>query len=168
MEGRGVGREIERKFLVKNRNWQNNASGLSIRQGYLSTDPERVIRVRITADQANITIKSRISRLTRREFEYPIPVRDAEELLTHVCIGYRIFKIRYRIQHENHIWEIDCFQDENNGLVTAEIELTSEDELFSIPPWLGEEVTDDPKYLNINLSQFPYSRWGSPPTPGQP
>ncbi len=159
MAGSTVGREIERKFLVKSMSWKNDAAGVTYRQGYLSLDPDRAVRVRIAGNQAWLTIKSRISERQRREFEYAIPISDAEEMLREMALGLPVVKTRYIVNYGNHTFEIDCFEEENRGLVVAEVELSAEDEAVMLPPWLGTEVTDDPKYLNINLSQTPFSRW---------
>ncbi len=159
MAGSTVGREIERKFLVKDMSWKNEATGVPYRQGYLSLDPDRVVRVRIAGNRATLTIKSRISERERREFEYPIPVADAEEMLKEISIGYQIVKKRYRVKSGNHTWEIDEFEGENNGLIVAEVELSSTGEAIKLPYWTGKEVTDDARYLNICLCQLPFSSW---------
>lgn len=159
MAGSAVGREIERKFLVKDMSWKHEAIGVSYRQGYLSIDPDRAVRVRVAGGKARLTIKSRVSERVRREFEYVIPVADAEEMLKELCRGYRIVKTRYLVEYAGHVWEIDEFEEENSGLVVAEVELSAVDEAIKLPPWAGKEVTDDAKYLNICLCQLPFSRW---------
>ena len=159
MAGSTVGREIERKFLVKDMSWKNEGTGVLYRQGYLSLDPDRVVRIRVAGDKARLTIKSRVSDLVRREFEYPIPVADAEEILKELCQGYRITKTRYLVKYAGHVWEIDEFEEENSGLIVAEVELSAVYEVIELPPWAGKEVTDDARYLNIRLCQLPFSRW---------
>ncbi|NOZ13677.1 MAG: CYTH domain-containing protein [Acidobacteria bacterium] len=154
-----MGREIERKFLVKDTSWENEAPGIPCIQGYLSLDPDRVVRVRIMGKDARITIKSRISNRIRREFEYPIPLEDAEEMLEKLALGSLIDKTRHFIDFKGHTWEIDRFEGENSGLIIAEVELAGVDEEVELPPWIGMEVTDDPRYLNISLCQTPYSSW---------
>jgi adenylate cyclase len=148
--------EIERKFLVPGDFPTENTTPLQ--QAYLSLDPHRTIRVRIAGELAFLTIKGIGQNITRPEFEYPIPLDDARQLLE-LRVGALIQKVRHRIPHAGHTWEIDVFTGDNQGLVVAEIELTSENEPFETPPWLGEEVTHDPRYLNANLAQSPSSSW---------
>ncbi|MDZ4348868.1 MAG: CYTH domain-containing protein [Xanthomonadaceae bacterium] len=151
--------EIERKFCVVGDAWRTD-HGTRYRQGYLSRDPERTVRVRIADDQAFLTIKGRTVGASRPEFEYLIPLADAEHLLG-LCDGPLIEKTRHRIRHHGMIWEVDEFTGDNTGLVIAEIELASEDQRFASPPWLGQEVTHDPRYYNANLSVNPYRNWRS-------
>jgi CYTH domain-containing protein len=151
--------EIERKFRVVGDAWRTD-HGTRYRQGYLSRDPERTVRVRIADDQAFLTIKGRTVGASRPEFEYPIPLADAEQLLG-LCDGPLIEKTRHHIRHHDIIWEVDEFAGDNTGLVIAEIELASEDHAFASPPWLGQEVTHDPRYYNANLSVNPYRNWRS-------
>jgi len=157
--GSTVGREIERKFLVKNMSWKDNAEATLYRQGHLSLDPDRAVRVRIAGDGAHITIKSRISELVRREFEYSIPVADAEEMLRELCQNFLVIKKRYRVECGSHVWEIDEFEGENAGLVVAEVELSAADEAVELPDWVGKEITGDTKYLNMCLCKLPFSWW---------
>jgi CYTH domain-containing protein len=145
-----MGVEIERKFLVTGTEWKTG-DGVPIRQGYLNRDKERTIRVRIAGLRAFIAIKGITRGSSRAEFEYEIPVSDAEELLP-ICEGMIIEKTRYTIAHAGSTWEIDEFSGANSGLVIAEIELQSVDEVFRKPLWLGKEVTDDVRYYNANLS----------------
>lgn len=152
-----MGTEIERKFLVAGTPWQQG-TGVPYRQGYLNRDKERTVRVRIAGDKAFITIKGVTRGASRAEFEYAIPVTDAAELLK-LSDGPIIQKNRYVIVHEGCKWEVDEFLGDNAGLVVAEIELTSEDQPFARPPWLGREVTDDPRYFNASLASNPYSKW---------
>ncbi|MGD2112415.1 MAG: CYTH domain-containing protein [Gammaproteobacteria bacterium] len=152
--------EIERKFLVTSRDWRSG-DPTEYRQGYLSLDKERTVRVRIAGDQAYLTIKGITRGATRREYEYPIPPDDARELLAELCRQPLIEKRRYRLEHAGLTWEIDEFFGDNDGLVVAEVELEHEDQPFERPPWLGEEVTDDPRFYNANLVDNPYCNWKS-------
>jgi CYTH domain-containing protein len=154
-----MGVEIERKFLVIDERWRTLGVGVSLRQGYLSSHPERVVRVRIEGDAAMLTIKGRSVGASRGEWEYPIPLADAEQLLASLCEQPLIEKKRYRIQHEGMLWEVDEFFGANAGLVVAEIELAAEDQPFSRPDWLGAEVTDDARYFNANLISHPFTEW---------
>lgn len=154
-----MGTEIERKFLVRGDTWKTLAAGVRMRQGYLSADPERVVRVRVEGDAATLTIKGRTVGATRGEWEYPIPLADAEQLLDRLCPRPLVEKFRYRIEQHGMLWEVDEFLGENAGLVVAEIELRSEDQVFVRPEWVGDEVTDDPRYYNANLLRHPYSAW---------
>ena len=149
--------EIERKFLVQGTQWRND-TGVRFSQGYLNRDKERTVRVRLAGRKAFLTIKGVTRGPSRTEFEYEIPMEDAEQLLK-LCDGPIIEKTRYRIVHQGSTWEVDEFLGENAGLVMAEIELTSEDQPFSRPPWLAEEVTHDRRYYNSNLAGHPYSQW---------
>jgi CYTH domain-containing protein len=149
--------EIERKFLVEGNPWRPG-TGVPYCQGYLNRDKERTVRVRIAGDKAFLTIKGVTRGASRAEFEYPIPVADAQELLK-LSDGPIIQKNRYVIEHEGSRWEVDEFLGDNAGLVVAELELTSEDQPFSHPPWLGREVTDDSRYFNASLASNPYSKW---------
>ena len=149
--------EIERKFLVVSDAWRT-ANGTRICQGYLNRDKSRTVRVRIAGDSAYLTVKGATQGNTRAEFEYGIPLADAEQLLA-LCDGPTIQKIRHNVVHQGHLWEVDAFEGENAGLVVAEIELASEDELFVRPPWLGQEVSDDSRYFNSQLASNPYCNW---------
>ena len=153
-----MGIEIERKFLVTGHAWRNT-SGVLFRQGYLNRDKARTVRVRIAGESAFLTIKGQSTGATRAEFEYPVPLGDAQALLA-LCDGPLIEKTRYRVQHGEHCWEVDEFAGDNAGLVVAELELASEDEAFTKPDWLGEEVTHDARYFNSNLATHPFSHWG--------
>lgn len=153
-----MGKEIERKFLVTDNSYPKENS-IHIRQGFLTTDAERMVRIRIKGDVAFLTIKSGSFNTVRQEFEYPIPLKDAKKLLDTVCIKPIIEKIRYRIQAGNLTWEVDEFRGENKGLVIAEVELESENQEIKIPDWIGEEVTGNPKYYNIYLVENPYNTW---------
>ena len=151
--------EIERKFLVRGSEWKALAQGVAIRQGYLSTNPDRVVRVRIEDAKATLTIKGRTNGITRREWEYAIPLADADQLLSELCERPLIEKIRTRVVYEGMTWEVDEFFGDNRGLVVAEIELESEAQAFAKPDWIAEEVTDDARYFNANLLRHPYSAW---------
>ena len=151
--------EIERKFLVRDEGWKRSAQGTLLRQGYLSSQPDRTMRVRIEGNTATLTIKSRNTGAVRGEWEYPIPLADAQTFLDTLCERPIIEKYRYRIPHAGMVWEVDEFLGENAGLVVAEIELASEDQLFGRPAWLGDEVTLDVRYFNANLLRHPYRKW---------
>ncbi len=155
-----MGTEIERKFLVKDGAWQAVASsGISILQGYICTGPPAAVRVRIAGDTATVNLKRSTSGITREEFEYVIPPDDAAEMLGHLCEGHVIQKRRHTVAFNGSTWEVDVFEGANQGLVVAEIELESEDQSFDKPPWLGDEVSGDPRYLNTSLSLHPYNEW---------
>ena len=154
-----MAQEIERKFRVANDDWRAMAtSSSSLKQGYLSSSAEATVRVRLEDNLGTLTIKSKTKGITRNEFEYAIPAQEAKELLI-ICSGPLIEKTRYRIPQENHTWEIDVFEGDNDGLIIAEIELTSEDDYFVKPQWLGEEVSGDSRYYNSNLATHPYVNW---------
>jgi adenylate cyclase len=148
--------EIERKFRVRP-GWQPTGSGTRLEQGYLCLEPARTVRVRRADGQAWLTIKGRSVGARRAEFEYPIPVADAEAMLA-LCAA-RIEKTRYRLPHGRHVFEVDVFAGRNAGLILAEVELGHEDERFERPDWLGTEVTADPRYFNSALATHPYSDW---------
>ena len=153
--------EIERKFLVLSDDFINESfSQKRIVQGYLSSTPERTVRVRIKGDKGYLTIKGKSSTngTTRLEWEREISVMDAETLLN-ICESGIIDKVRYEVKVGHHVYEVDIFSGENDGLVMAEIELESESETFERPKWLGEEVTNDERYYNAYLSKNPFNRW---------
>lgn len=150
--------EIERKFLVKTSLFPGSSQSMVMRQGYLSVDPERVVRVRVEGEQAWLTIKGRMAGITRPEWEFDIPVSEALEMLR-ISLHSPIEKIRHRIKVGSHLWEVDEFLGLNAGLWLAEIELSDENEPFESPVWLGEEVTHDRRYYNSQLSQNPFSQW---------
>ena len=151
--------EIERKFLVKSDAWKDGPPGVEIRQGYLANDKERSVRVRLAGDKAFITVKGAGEGITRSEFEYPVPLEDAREMLA-LCLPSLIEKTRHERRHAGHLWEVDEFQGDNDGLVVAEIELDAEDRDFEKPEWAGEELSDDPRYLNACLAERPWREWG--------
>jgi len=154
-----MGEEIERKFLVEGESWRDEATGVKYRQGFLSTVPERTVRVRVAGHRGTITIKGKNVGARRAEFEYEIPVDDAEQMLDTLCERPLIEKVRYTLTLGRHTWEVDVFGGDNAGLVVAEIELGSEDEAFDKPQWARDEVTGDPRYFNSNLVAAPYQTW---------
>ena len=155
-----MGIEIERKFLVNYDQWEQLVKpvGEFYRQGYLLTDPKKTIRVRQTSDKGFLTIKGISVGATRAEYEYEIPIEEAKELLDQFSVA-ELSKVRFKIAIENHIWEVDVFSGNNQGLIVAEIELKSENEKFVLPTWIDREVTGEEKYYNSNLVTKPYSDW---------
>lgn len=151
--------EIERKFLLRGDDWRS-APAVHIRQGYLSREAARTVRVRTSGDGAWLTIKGKSQGAVRAEFEYAIPLADANTLLE-LCERPLIEKNRHIIDYAGFTWEVDEFFGANQGLIVAEIELESEDQKFELPPWIGDEVTDDPRYYNSQLSLKPYSEWSN-------
>ncbi len=156
-----MGVEIERKFLVLNEDFKQQGQGTFLRQGYICSEPGRIVRVRIEADHAMLTIKGMSSGISCGEWEYPIPLADAQVLLNTVCQQPLIEKIRYRIPMNGLTWEVDEFFGDNQGLIVAEVELESEQQEFEHPAWLGEEVSQDRRYANANLLKHPYKAWAS-------
>jgi len=154
--------EVERKFLVVGEAWRTLATGVPYRQGYLSTVKERTVRVRTAGARAFLTIKGLTTGVSRQEFEYEIPVTDANRMLDDLCERPLIEKLRYTIRLGPLTWEIDEFSGDNRGLITAEVELASADQAFERPPWIGGEISSDPRYFNANLVRHPYSTWGAP------
>jgi adenylate cyclase len=156
-----MAKEIERKFLVAHQAWRESVNTIHVyRQGYLSYDSERTVRVRATEVTGYLTIKGITEGLTRDEFEYEIPLADALALL-HLCERPAVEKKRYIVPNGAHVWEVDVFEGVNEGLVVAEIELGSEDEAFDKPNWLGNEVSGDRKYSNSALSLHPFKDWSN-------
>lgn len=153
--------EIERKFLVKNDSWRLEAiSSIEIVQAYIFLTEEKVMRVRLKGEYAILSLKAKTdSALVRLEYEYEIPKLDALEMIEKLSEGFVIRKIRHFVQTNSDIWEIDEFLDENHGLVIAEIEMNSEHQELDLPQWLGDEVTNDSRYINAALSQKPYRMW---------
>jgi len=153
--------EIERKFLVNQEAWAQLADkgeGKYYAQAYIHADPNKSIRIRISEGTAILAIKGSLTNLSRLEFEYEIPLDEAEMIMKSLC-GAAVVKRRYIIHHTSMTWEVDVFEGENEGLIIAEIELEAEDQFLNLPPWVQEEVTDDPRYLNANLSKKPYATW---------
>jgi CYTH domain-containing protein len=153
--------EIERKFLVSGSSWRS-ASGQRISQGYLNKDKLRTVRVRIAAPKAFLTVKGITTGASRAEFEYEIPIEDAEAMLA-LCDGPIIEKVRHKVEYQGLTWEVDEFFGQNAGLVVAEVELMAEDQKFNPPPWTTKEVTTDPRYYNSSLATNPFTLW--PETP---
>lgn len=153
-----MAQEIERKYLVKGEEWRSLAPGIEYCQGYIPTTSMSTVRVRIVGDRAYLTIKGQNKGKTRTEFEYPIPLADAREMLEQLCTKPLIIKTRYKIPYGNLIWEVDEFAGENQGLVIAEVELESENQEIVLPSWIDTEVSD-PKYYNANLVKHPFSQW---------
>ncbi len=152
--------EIERKFLVVNDNWRKQVTQQkAIKQGYFGPPNKASIRIRIDGDNANINIKSATLDIVRKEYEIPVPLADAEEMLQHLCERPFIEKVRYLVPQGDHVWEVDEFSGDNQGLIVAEIELSSADESFEKPAWLGEEVSHDERYYNVRLVKNPYKNW---------
>jgi adenylate cyclase len=155
-----MGTEIERKFLLIGDAWRENARGTLLRQGYISSQPGRTVRVRTANNQGYLTLKGKTTGITRCEFEYPIPLDDANMLLDQLCEQPILEKIRYLVDYKGFIWEVDEFLGDNAGLLIAEIELEAENQSFAKPEWLGEEVSGDRRYFNSSLSRYPFLRWG--------
>ncbi len=161
-----MGIEIERKFLVTDDSWRAAAHAvIPMAQGYIndmaamdSGAQKASVRVRIQGDEAYLNIKSRELGHTRQEFDYPVPVNEARELLA-LCVGGLIDKRRHLVQHDGRLWEVDEFLGDNAGLVVAEVELESADQVFAKPDWAGAEVTDELRYYNLALASKPYSQW---------
>ena len=152
--------EIERKYLVQGEAWKKDVSqSTPIEQGYFPTQKGVTVRVRRRGGQGYLTVKGPSFGISRAEFEYEIPLSDAIEMLETLCQKGRIQKVRHVIPWGNHLWELDVFEGENQGLVTAEIELRSEQEAFEKPAWLGKEVSEDPRYRNAALVKMPFSQW---------
>jgi adenylate cyclase len=155
-----MGIEIERKFLVKNDTWRDQLeSAVRIVQGYLANNAGLTVRVRLKGEEAFLTIKGSSQGISRTEYEYPIPFGDAESMLRELAVFPPIDKVRHRVKSGAHVWEVDVFAGENEGLVLAEVELGSEDEAFEIPDWAGQEVSGDPRYYNVNLARNAFKRW---------
>ena len=154
-----MGKEIEKKFLVKGNRWKEISTGVLFRQGYLSTVKERTVRVRTIDNKGFLTIKGITVGATRPEYEYEISVSDANEMLDSLCEKPIIEKNRAKIEYKGLIWEVDEFFGENEGLVFAEVELESEEQKIELPDWIGEEVTGNPMYFNSNLIKNPFKNW---------
>lgn len=151
--------EIERKFLVKNDSWRKLAPGTFYRQGYICSEKGKTVRIRIIGEQGYLTIKGPSVNITREEFEYPIPLEDAQGMLDNLCDRPLIEKIRYKINYGGLVWEVDEFSGENQGLIVAEVELNQANQAITLPEWIGSEVSHDPRYFNSNLAKHPYSKW---------
>lgn len=155
-----MGIEIERKFLLRNEDWRLQAdTGTAYQQGYLLGSGKASVRVRIEGTRAFLNIKSATLGVRRSEYEYPLPVEEARELLSHLCEQPLVEKTRYIVMQGDLKWEIDEFSGDNRGLIVAEVELESESQRIELPSWCGAEVSDDPRYYNVNLVRHPYSSW---------
>ncbi len=152
-------REIERKFLVRNDGWRGKAEPVLFRQGYIARTVDRTVRIRVAGNQGMITVKVKVGPISRHEFEYEIPLHDANELLNSLAPVEIIEKYRYTFSECGHVWEIDEFLGANSGLVIAEVELQSEEEEVELPAWVGEEVSKISEYFNASLVQSPYGSW---------
>lgn len=151
--------EIERKFLLQGDDWRQGAHGTLYRQGYLCTDPERTVRIRVGGNEAILAIKGAGDGLARPEFEYPLPMEEAMTLLDNLCLQPFVEKLRYLVPFAGLTWEIDEFLGANAGLILAEIELEHVDQTVALPPWIGREVTGDPRYYNAWLARHPFGAW---------
>jgi CYTH domain-containing protein len=149
--------EIERKFLVSGTDWRTS-KGVHYTQGYLNKDKEKTVRVRVTPTQAFLCVKGFREGISRMEFEYEIPMEDAQYMLK-LCTGALIQKVRHPVMYKGLEWEVDEFFGDNEGLIVAEVELESEDQIFEKPPWLGQEVTHDSRYTNSSLARHPFNQW---------
>lgn len=151
--------EIERKFLVNGDKWRTLGTGIIYCQGYIRTTNETTVRIRIVGERGYLTIKGLTVGTSRPEFEYPIPIEDAREMLNTLCERPLIEKIRFRIEQGGLIWEVDEFLGENQGLIIAEVELTDENQVIELPDWIGAEVSNEPRYFNANLAKHPFNKW---------
>jgi len=152
--------EIERKFLLSSDKWRDEVIRSSrIRQGYMGKIDKASVRIRVQGDKANINIKSATLDIRRMEYEYEIPLGEAEEMLDQLCNQPQIDKTRFIVEQGKHTWEIDEFYGDNQGLLVAEVELGSEDEEIIKPDWIGDEVTGDPRYYNVSLIKHPFKAW---------
>lgn len=158
-----MGIEIERKFLVAGDGWRGKHAGILMKQGYLCRDKERTVRVRLVGEKGYLTIKGEGAdgSLVRPEFEFEIPGTDAGAMLTSMCVGGIVEKVRYPIMEKGMLWEVDEFHGDNKGLILAEVELEHENQVFELPEWAGKEVTGDGRYYNVNLTEKPWRTWES-------
>lgn len=154
-----MAKEIERKFLIADDSWRELATGRYYRQGYIPTQGKQTVRVRIIGDQGYLTLKGPAQGISRSEFEYAIPLADAQAILEELCQRPTIEKHRYRIPVGDVVWEVDEFLGENQGLILAEVELSHAEQAIELPSWIGQEVTDDARYYNSNLVRNPYKDW---------
>lgn len=158
-----MGKEIERKYLVKQAEWKTykdniSATGFKYYQGYISTIDATTVRLRTIGNQGYLTIKGKTIGHTRSEFEYPIPLQDAESMLQTLCVKPLIEKVRYKVGYGHLTWEVDEFLGDNTGLILAEVELLAEDQFIDLPTWIDKEVTEK-RYFNSSLVQYPYNQW---------
>lgn len=154
-----MAKEIERKFLIKRELWQPQSPGVEIRQGYLSLDPKRTVRVRTKGAKGYLTIKGKNQGISRTELEYEIPYEEACQMLEELCLRPMVEKTRYLEQHGQQLWEIDIFAGDNEGLAMAEAELPSEDTALALPIWIDREVSGEARYYNSSLIKLPYKNW---------
>ena len=152
--------EIERKFLVKDLSWKKSATSFKdFQQGYFPTGDGVTVRARIAGDKARLTIKGPVKGISRAEFEYPVPIADAIAFLTDFCVKPVILKRRWYVPFGEFTWEVDEFAGKNDGLIVAEIELDAPDREFPVPPWLGREVSHEPRFRNSRLVRHPFCEW---------
>ncbi len=152
--------EIERKYLVRDDSWRDHVHyHVGYRQGYLANTEQCSVRVRVGGDTAHVNVKGSTVGASRLEFEYPVPLADAETMLRDLCLRPIIEKTRYLVRHAGKEWEVDVFEGDNAGLVVAEIELEDEAQAVTLPSWAGQEVTGDVRYYNSNLVATPYKQW---------
>jgi adenylate cyclase len=157
-----MAQEIERKFLVLGDAWRDQVLRQTrMRQGYLNESPMSSVRVRVEDDKAFLNIKSATLGVFRKEYEYPMPVDEANEILNDLAHKPLIEKTRHFVKYAGHVWEVDVFEGDNRGLIVAEVELDHEDEAVELPPWIGEEVSADPRYYNVCLVKHPFKDWTS-------
>lgn len=157
-----MGIEIERKFLVEGETWRSLGIGVDLTQGYLVGNDQATVRVRIAGNVAYLTVKGKVRNLTRQEFEYEIPLIDAQAILK-LCFPRIVAKKRYKIRLDDLTWEVDEFLGANQGLVMAEVELSSPNQPVPLPNWIAEEVSHDYRYFNSYLADHPYTTWPSQP-----
>lgn len=152
--------EIERKYLVADDAWRTAVvRRRRLEQGYLAITRDCAVRVRIDGDRANLNIKNATLDIARQEFEYPVPLADAREMLVSLCAGRTLSKMRHWVEHQGDTWEVDVFEGANQGLVLAEIEIQDREQRFAVPEWVGREVSGDERYLNSYLAVTPYTTW---------
>jgi adenylate cyclase len=152
--------EIERKYLLRSDAWRHNVRGqVRYQQGYLANTEHCSVRVRVGGDAAHVNVKGATRGASRLEFEYAVPMEDAQVMLSELCTGPIIEKTRYLVRHLDQDWEVDVFEGDNAGLVVAEIELEDEAQAVTLPDWVGEEVTHDIRYYNSQLATMPFNRW---------
>ena len=154
-----MAKEIERKFLVISDEWRGLSRGTKFCQGYLASSENCIVRVRSEGEKGVLTIKCAFKGISSDEFEYEIPICDCHAMLDTLSSQNILEKLRYKVPYKGFVWEIDEFFGDNEGLIVAEIELTSEEQKFPLPPWAGAEVSDDLRYTNYSLSKKPYAQW---------
>jgi adenylate cyclase len=159
--------EIERKFLIRDESWRADVARTErLRQGYLATTMRASVRVRVSGERAWLGLKGRVIGASRPEYEYAVPLAEADEMLRNLCAEGHVEKLRHHVPHAGHEWEVDEFLGDNAGLVVAELELAREDEPFERPGWLGLEVTHDERYYSSSLARSPWPQWAGP-APGK-